>query len=194
MKEMYRKITRALRSLYRGQSGMTGLEKSIILVAFVAVATILAYTVLSAGVLSAEKSTEAVHHGLQEARATMEVKGFVLGISANQTELETVEFTVGLTMPDEVVDMDAVAINYFDKDIHSESATWSYAISAQSTERGAANILEAGEQHICTVTIPGAAEVTAYDWFAIQVIPPTGASLTIKRTMPGTLEKIVSLQ
>jgi flagellin FlaB len=191
---MYRKITRALRSLYRGQSGMTGLEKSIILIAFVTVATILAYTILSAGVLSAEKGTEAVHHGLQEARATMEVKGFVLGISANQTELETVKFTVGLTMPDEVVDMDAVVINYFDKDTHSGSVTWSYAISAQSTERGAANILEASEQHVCTVTIPGAAEVTAYDWFTIQVIPPTGASLTIKRTMPGTLRKIMSLQ
>jgi flagellin FlaB len=194
MEEMYRRIVRVLKSLHRGQTGMTGLETAIILIAFSVVASVLAYTILSAGIFSAEKGRATVYEGLAQAQSTMEVKGSIIGISANQTKLETVQFTAGLTIPDEVVDMDAVVINYFDDTTHDENVTWSYAISAQSTERGSANMLESDEQHICTVTIPEAAEVTAYDWFTIQVIPPTGATLTIKRTMPGAINAVMDLQ
>ena len=42
---MYQKLTRALKKLHFGQKGMTGLETAIILIAFVTVASVLAYSV-----------------------------------------------------------------------------------------------------------------------------------------------------
>ena len=52
---MNNKINRFFKGLHRGQKGITGLETAIILIAFVTVASVLAYSVLSAGIFSSEK-------------------------------------------------------------------------------------------------------------------------------------------
>ena len=44
----------------RDQSGITGLETAIILIAFVVVASVFAFTVLSTGIFSAERGKETV--------------------------------------------------------------------------------------------------------------------------------------
>ncbi|HEY90206.1 MAG TPA: hypothetical protein G4O07_00055 [Dehalococcoidia bacterium] len=185
---------KSLKNLHRAQKGMTGLETAIILIAFVTVASVLAYSVLSAGIFSAERGKATVYQGLESAQATMEVQGSVLGLSPNQSEMEQVVFSVGLTMQDERVDMNTVVINYFDNETHSENVTWSSAISGGSTERGTANMLEFDEQHVITVTIPASATREVYEAFTLQVIPPTGATLTIERTLPGYVEKVMDLQ
>lgn len=190
---MLSKINKALRNMHNGQKGMTGLETAIILIAFVTVASVLAYSVLSAGIFSAERGKETVYKGLEQAQATMEISGAVLGLSPNQTELQTVQFNVGLTIPNEKVDKNAVVINYWDEEEHAEGVTFTMALATGSTERGASAMLEGDEQFTITVTIPTAATLDAYDTFNLQVVPPTGASLTIKRTLPGVLDKVMNL-
>ena len=75
----------------RDQRGITGLETAIILIAFVVVASVFAYTVLSAGIFSSEKGKEAIHAGLQEARGSMELVGSVKATSIAATAIDTVE-------------------------------------------------------------------------------------------------------
>ena len=77
-------MTRKLFKIHRGQKGITGLETAIILIAFVVVAAVFAYTVLSAGLFATQKSQEAVYSGLKEARSTLEIRGGVLA-TANTT-------------------------------------------------------------------------------------------------------------
>ena len=96
---MYQKFARALRNLHLGQRGMTGLETAIILIAFVTVASVLAYSVLSAGIFSAERGKATVYGGLEQASATMEIRGSVLGTSTGNVSLATIKFWVGLTIP-----------------------------------------------------------------------------------------------
>ena len=62
----------------RNQRGITGLETAIILIAFVVVASVFAFTVLSTGIFSSERSKETIHAGLQEARSTLEPRGSVI--------------------------------------------------------------------------------------------------------------------
>ncbi len=190
---MYQRFAKALSRLHRGQKGMTGLETAIILIAFVTVASVLAYSVLSAGIFSAERGKATVYQGLESAQATMEVVGSVLGLSPNQSELESIQFNVALTLNSEKVDMNAVVINYYDKDYETQltSSDWSTAISSGSTERGTATMLEHDEVHEILVTVPASANVTAYDEFTVQVIPPTGATLTIKRVVAGSMDKVI---
>ena len=57
------------------RKGITGLETAIILIAFVVVAAVFAYTALSAGLFATQKSQEAVYSGLKEAQSTLELKG-----------------------------------------------------------------------------------------------------------------------
>ncbi len=192
---MYQKLTRALRNLHRGQRGMTGLETAIILIAFVTVASVLAYSVLSAGIFSAERGKATVYAGLAQASATMEVKGSVIATNNGSGELSELKIWVGLSIPDEEVDMGSIVITYFDDtrvvqmtggDGVTES-TWGYTLDSASTERGVAGLLERDEIHAITISIPEVATLTAYKWVTVQIAPPTGATLTIKRTMPGNL-------
>ncbi len=64
--------------IHKSERGITGLETAIILIAFVVVAAVFAYTALSAGLFSTQKSQEAVYSGLEETRSTLELKGGVV--------------------------------------------------------------------------------------------------------------------
>ncbi|HEX77521.1 MAG TPA: hypothetical protein G4O03_03795 [Dehalococcoidia bacterium] len=75
---MIKTLKRGLGKICRDERGITGLETAIILIAFVVVASVFAYTVLSAGIFSAERGKEAVYAGLQEARSSMEPRGSTL--------------------------------------------------------------------------------------------------------------------
>jgi flagellin-like protein len=73
--------------LDRDQRGITGLETAIILIAFVVVASVFAYTVLSAGLFSSERGKEAIYAGLENAAGTMEVVGSVKATSVAASTL-----------------------------------------------------------------------------------------------------------
>src|ERR1039458_10463987 len=66
----------------KDQRGITGLETAIILIAFVVVAAVFAYTVLSAGLFSTQKSQDAVYAGLKTAESTVKLKGGVIAEAA----------------------------------------------------------------------------------------------------------------
>ena len=66
------------RGVLSGQRGVTGLETAIILIAFVVVASVFAFTVLSTGIFSAERGKETIHAGLRGARSSLELKGSVV--------------------------------------------------------------------------------------------------------------------
>jgi flagellin FlaB len=191
---MYHKFAEALKNLHRRQRGMTGLETAIVLIAFVTVASVLAYSVLSAGIFSAERGKATVYSGLESAQSTLEIVGSVLGLSPNQSELETVQFTAALSVQDTRVDSSAIVVNYYDEEVHSENVTYTATKSDGSTERGSSSMIEVDEQFVFTVTIPTAATREAYEEFTLQVIPPTGSTLTITRTLPGYLDKVMDLQ
>ena len=63
MKKLFRKLRER-------QEGITGLETAIILIAFVIVASVFAYVVLSAGLFSSQKAKEAVNAGLDSTMST----------------------------------------------------------------------------------------------------------------------------
>ncbi len=80
---------RLLQRIWREEKGITGLETAIILIAFVVVAAVFAYTVLSAGLFSTQQSQQAVYSGLEEAQNALEIKGAV--ISEGLCELDDCE-------------------------------------------------------------------------------------------------------
>jgi archaeal flagellin FlaB len=196
---MINPVRKFLGKIYGEQKGITGLETAIILIAFVTVAAVLAYTVLSAGIFSSERGKEAVYGGLEGAQSTMELKGSVIGES-DGTELTTVSFHLALAIPGSQVDMTSIVINYWDAALALTTLAqagltpdYTVTISDGSVERGAADILEGDEQFLVVVTLPAAAVVAAYDTFTLQIIPPSGATLTIQRTLPGGMTDVMNL-
>ena len=91
--------------------GITGLETAIILIAFVVVASIFAFTVLSTGVFSAERSKETIYAGLQEAKSSLEPRGSVIAYSGGNgagtptSTVYKVTFVVGNSVSGAPVDL-----------------------------------------------------------------------------------------
>ncbi len=190
---MHHNFVEALKNLHRNQKGMTGLEPAIILIAFVTVASVLAYSVLSAGIFSAEKGKATVYKGLESAQSTLEVKGSMIGLSTANVSVNSVQITLGMTIPDQSIDKSQIVFNYWDAGQHIEGITpTSFTLSSGSTERGDASFIEQDERFV--MTLPLSAAPSAYEIFTIQIIPPTGASLTITRTVPGKLNSVMDLK
>ena len=63
------------KDLMRSERGITGLETAIILIAFVVVASVFAYTVLTAGVFASQTSNQTVNAAIEEVRSTVITRG-----------------------------------------------------------------------------------------------------------------------
>src|SRR3954453_10417655 len=105
-----------LHSALKGEQGITGLETAIILIAFVVVATVFAFVVLTTGIFSAERGKETVYAGLAKARGTMEVRGGIVVQDSDTTIASTItagtiQFSVSTTAGGEPIPLDPAATN-----------------------------------------------------------------------------------
>ncbi len=173
------------KKILHGQKGITGLETAIILIAFVTVAAVLAYTVLSAGIYSSERGKEAVYNGLDSAQSTMAVKGSVLVIDNADLQL-----TLSIAIPGTAVDLSKLVFNYFDSTGNHEEALEATFVEATDGTTEVTSI-SGTSATLVTVTPTNLANLKAYESFTLEIIPPTGAPLTIKRTMPGDVSSTV---
>src|SRR4030067_867637 len=95
-------VKRALRRLFsrtaREEEGITGLETAIILIAFVVVATVFAFIILTTGIFSSERGKETVSAGLAKARGTAEMRGGVVVTAAGTTlAVDDIQFALATT-------------------------------------------------------------------------------------------------
>ena len=195
----------------RDQRGITGLETAIILIAFVVVASVFAYTVLSAGVFSSEKGKQAVHAGLEQVRSTMVIVGPVVAkdtdnddnvdqivfIVANAAEGEGITLTTTVDsdgdgdLSDESNPVHTTVLTYVDASQVVEDIAWTQTTIGKAD---ADNILEDGEKFEITVDVSGLSpRLSISDSFTLEVKPKGGSSLVIERTMPAVVDKVTDL-
>jgi flagellin FlaB len=178
------------------QRGITGLETAIILIAFVVVAAVFAFVVLSTGLFSSERSKETVYAGLEKTRGSMELSGAVIATS-NGTEVTDLVLTVTLAAGGSAVNWDPNAttnrtiVSYID-----DSLTINDLVYTATDITGDGDLLlEPGE--LFEITISGLAaqtQIEANDKFTLQVQPPSGSYMVIERTMPASIsETIINL-
>ncbi|MCI0889164.1 MAG: hypothetical protein J4O04_00005, partial [Chloroflexi bacterium] len=103
-------IIKRLRRSARNEQGITGLETAIILIAFVVVATIFAFVVLTTGVFSSERAKETVFAGLEKARGSMEIRGGIVVTATGATlAVNEIQFAVATTAGGESVPLNPTA-------------------------------------------------------------------------------------
>ena len=127
---------RLFRGLSRNQRGITGLETAIILIAFVVVASVFAYTILSAGIFSSEKAKESINAGLETARSSMAISGPVLARDTDSdNDVDEIIFVVTNSLDGEAInlttttDVDVDGLLSDETKLHTTVAT--YIDSAQ---------------------------------------------------------------
>jgi len=189
-------LKKLARKMQRDERGITGLETAIILIAFVVVASVFAYTVLSAGIFSSQKGQEAVYTGLAQARSTLELKGDVVA-KANATAVTEILFSVSNALDGEAIDLtdttgtNVTVISYSSSTVRTEELSWTSEAQGWSD---ADSLLEAGEMFEITVDMTGAGEtIGTYHTFTLEVKPPVGSMLRIERTTPAAIDTVMIL-
>jgi flagellin FlaB len=189
---------RLVQRLRQRQEGITGLETAIILIAFVIVASVFAYVVLSAGLFSSQKAKEAVYAGLGSTMSTLELKGDVIA-KMESSKVTEVYLYVGLPAAGHHVDFSTtgngtkmVVISYHDEENIIPSANWTLE---KLCDLNTDDILDENELFILTVNLAASGNVTIgpYHRFSLEVKPPDGPVLTIERTIPGRISQYVNL-
>jgi flagellin FlaB len=187
------RFVKAIGSFHRGQKGITGLETAIILIAFVTVAAVLAYSVLSAGIFSSERGKEAVYQGLETAQATMKVTSNVYatgaGAGPTYTTVQNVSFQLSSVLQNQNVDMAKCVMNFMC--YSNVSLNLSNVLGAGNVS-GFTGILSPNEVRAIEINV-ASFNLAAYEFFILEVIPPTGATIQIRRTLPGEIEAVMNL-
>jgi flagellin FlaB len=211
------------RKYFKHEKGITGLETAIILIAFVVVAAVFAYTTLSAGLFSTQKSQEAVYSGLKEARSTLELKGNVIA-TANESgatgRVQQVSFIVANVLGGEAIDFtepdpaagntgiadaastNKVVLNYVDEDQTVNDLYWTLEKLGGSDDD---DLLESNEKFKVTIgsdnlTSGGnlinalTTDLNINTEFSLIVQTPIGAVLEIERTIPAFMDAIMNLR
>jgi flagellin FlaB len=197
----------AMLNMKRDQRGITGLETAIIMIAFVVVASVFAYTVLSAGIFSSEKGKQAVYAGVESARSSMELVGPVVGKDTDDDDdIDQIVFIVANTLDGKGINLTETSDSDSDGLLSDETATHTTVISyidkfqevtdiawTQTAvgKNDADDLLEANEKFEITVNISElTTKLDADDTFVMEIKPDGGASIVIERTTPPTIDKI----
>ena len=197
------KLMKAMGALHRGERGMTGLETAIILIAFVTVAAVFGYAVLSAGLFSAERGKETIYAGLNEAKSNMELSGSVIA-KGNTENVTYILFTVKNAIAGNPIDLtvndgsgtNKCVISLTTKNDYLNNVEWSKAAIGDDNGN---NLLETGEQFEITLNLTDLGtealteNLTANNTFSIQVKPSLGSTITIQRQLPPAIDPVMDL-
>ncbi len=186
-----KRIREFIRNL-RQERGITGLETAIVLIAFVVVAAVFAFVVLSTGLFSSERGKETVYAGLAKTRGSMELTGGVIATS-NGTSITNITFDVTLAAGGDNVNLNFVdpsnrtVISYQDDANSISDVTYVTNVITGNAD----NLLEQGELLEVTIdmtqTALAAVTLGTNDTFTFEVKPPSGSYMVIQRTTPASI-------
>jgi flagellin FlaB len=188
-----KRITQTAREM-ADERGITGLETAIVLIAFVVVAAVFAFVVLSTGLFSAERGKETVFAGLGKTRGSMVLTGNMLAMT-DTTKVTNLTFDLTLAAGGDSVNLDPSAtsnktvMSYQDNLTSKSSVAYTTTVITGNSDK----LLEKGELFEIDVDVTAISGVTlsTNTTFALEMKPPTGSYLVIQRTTPASLARTV---
>jgi flagellin FlaB len=210
-----RRILKRMGTLLLDQRGITGLETAIVLIAFVVVAAVFAFTVLTTGLFTSEKAKETALAGVAASSATLAVKGSVTATSAMAgppDTLDMIRIKVSTATGVDSVPFNpaGVLVTYQDSTnaalaqhgvdvavaggppvctaIAAADATWCIRWSPNANLD---NVLDPGE--VAEILIVPPAGVEANVQFRIEIIPQVGSVLVLSRRTPLAITAVMNL-
>ena len=181
--------------MFQDQRGFTAVETTIILIAFVTLAAMFGFAVMSTGILASERSKGVAFGGLQRATATLVLRGSVVGESnSDHTAIDRVSFdlvavargTQGIFLsPDNTI------VTFVDEDqaVHLSEEQW-----GAEWLTGFGPLVNDGELVRVSLDLTSLTpKLMASRRFTVRVIPDVGGAMTISRSVPRELSEFVDL-
>ena len=218
-KNFYQKTYQRFRRIADNQAGITGLETAIVLIAFIVVAAVFAFTVLTTGLFTTEKAKQTAQAGVGETQSTLTLKGSVIATSdgcPEECELKTISFKLGQAAGSDPVDLEptrtlitysdannqAIAVYASDGDRPYTGADVLDALDGEGDPvnwgnrwlLGAGETVDSGEVVQFTLDMKDLGiPIEANREFHIEVIPAQGAVIPVVRITPLELKPAMDL-
>jgi len=176
------------------EAGITGLETAIVLIAFVVVAAVFAFVVLSTGLFSSERGKDTVYAGLAKTRGSMALTGGIIAES-NTTKVTAIKLTLTLAAGGDSVNLNPsdtnnrTVISYADTGHSNNNLTYTTSVITGDSDK----LLEPGEMLEVTVdlTQDSSINLVANSTFTLELKPPQGSYIVVQRTIPASINQSV---
>ena len=172
--------------ILKDESGITALETAIILIAFVVVAAVFAFTILQAGTYSTERGREAVYGGIEQVSSSMEVVGSIKAKDLDSPDdyVDDLIFELQTVSGGSGVDMGAVIYSYSDPNSYVSTLS---DCTSDWLGTAAGPMLVANEivEITCDLETSDNVNLGPNTQFQLEVKPPIGAVIPIVRTTPA---------
>lgn len=186
------------------QRGTTGIEAALIIGVLATAASVFAYVIMSAGLISSQRTRDVVNNGVESASTTLELKSNVTASMENGVvtkvylTLGTLPGGTSLDFTDTSGGQNKVIISCSDASHEYPSLNWTMEMIGQNNGD---SLLDPGET--CRITVDmspvndGAEskseKLVPFHKFMLELTPPTGATLMIEKTIPSTQNHLVNL-
>lgn len=192
-----------------GLRGIVGIEAAIVLIAFVLVASALAFVAINMGMFSAQKSKEVMAKAYDTATRALDVAGDALAhVNTTASKVDEVILPIKLTGGAAPIDLSKTVVTVMtssgeldpsltnttvalasslNNDLTPSNifgATTQAAIAWVSTTNNN-TLLEPGE--IVYLVVKPSTTLGAYSWIQVEVKPPVGAPLVVRYSIPPVL-------
>ena len=176
--------------------GITGLETAIVLIAFVVVAAVFAFVVLSTGLFASERGKETIFAGLAKTRGSMELTGGIVA-SSNTTKITALTMDLTLAAGGDQVNLNPsdttnrTVLSYQDQSNKIGDVAYTITVITGNAD----NLLEPGELFELNVDLTSGAisavTLNANKTFTLELKPPSGSFLVIQRTTPASINRSI---
>ena len=168
----------------------TGLEAAIVLIAFVVVAAVFAYVVLGAGFFTTQKAQETIYKSVEQSTSNLLLIGNVYGLSANNTTISEIRFSIGLAPGAPPVDVTKLTIAFSTP--NSNLVILAHGVNASETvftakDGGAGPSLDSMVQNQQIEIAFKVTPVPVNTLVNIEIRPPVGAALPFSKSTPATI-------
>ncbi len=186
---------------HKNDYGQTALETAIILIAFVVVASVFAFTILSASASSPGPNDDGLYAGLSGIQSGLISRGSIIAqASGDSSRVVSVSFNLAVSASSDPLDLTSgdpearanrLALGYQDAAQTESALPWSVTWFGQ---HDGDSLLETGELVEITVDLSGLEiGLGPATEFTLEVKPPSGAALRLTRTTPAALEAVMEL-
>ena len=194
------KIQRSVRSFWKDERGITGLETAIILIAFVVVAAVFAFAILNAGLGATSNAEDAISTAQTETQSTLAPRGDSIlvarGAGPAFVDVETVSFKLAHSPGAKAISLaDAITlVQYSDGTTAAETiqlgggAGVCIASAESNWLTGTGDVVDKGEIVEITVTLAATCLLVNEEW-KIEVFPRDGAIVSVQGRTPVELSK-----
>ncbi len=166
---------------HKRENAFSGLEAAIVMIAFVVVAAVFGYSMISTGMFATQKVQEVTYAGIKQSASVAITDGLIRGqYNEGQGGLISLTFSISVPETGEAIDLSKMVYYYVRGNEGGNAVSLSYVTPNSG-------ILESGSSTRVRLNLrdAGLAGPLSGGSFTLEIKPPVGASTLIQRKLPS---------